>query len=130
MTDKKTSLSVDKKLLADTTSAGDFTTQGAYVVVFYVGDGESRMAVALRSLGSGPFTAATGTVADFRGHRTLSVVDKSGATQTFDVGANTVAEGGYGAVNGLKLQAEKGDPVRVVGSTQNGGASALFVKLM
>ena len=127
MTNTKTSLSVDKKLLSDATTADDFKKQGAYVLVFYFSDGHARTAVALRSLGPGPFTAAAGTVTDFKGRRSISIVDKTGATQTFDLSSNTVAEGGYGAVNGAKFQAEKGDHVRVVGAAQNGEPIALFV---
>ena len=128
MTNTKTSLSVDKKLLSDTTTADDFKKKGAYVLVFYFSDGHARTAVALRSLGPGPFTAVTGAVTDFKGRRSISVVDKTGATQTFDLSSSTVAEGGYGAVNGMKFQAEKGDHVRVVGSaSQNGEPLALFV---
>lgn len=126
MTNAKTSLSVDKKLLADATHADDFKNKGAYVVVFYFSNGDARTAVAVRSLGPGPFTAATGTVAQFKEHR-ISIRDKTGATQTFDLSSNTVAEGGYGAVNGMKFQAEKGDHVRVVGTSQNGAPMALFV---
>jgi hypothetical protein len=127
MTHAKVSLSVDKKLLVSATNADDYSKKGAYVVIFYYSDGKSRTAVALRSLGPGPFTAATGTVSQFKDHRSISIADQTGAVQTFDLTANTVAEGSYGAVNGVKFQAEKGDHVRVVGSTENGQPTALFV---
>jgi len=130
MTNQKVSLSVDKKLLADTTTPDDFKKSGAYVIVFYFGGTDTRTAVALRSLGSGPFTATTGTVERLEGHRTLVVQDKSGATQTFALTNDTVAEGMSGAVSGLKFTADKGDHVRVVGTTKDGNPIALFVSEM
>jgi hypothetical protein len=130
MTNQKVSMSVDKKLLADTTTPDEFKKSGAYVVVFYFGGSDTRTAVALRSLGAGPFTAITGTVAKFEPHRSLSVQDETGAVQTFALGADTIAEGVSGAVSGLKFQADKGDHVRIVGGNKNGTATALFVSEM
>jgi len=130
MTNHKVSLSVDKKLLADTTTPDEFKKSGAYVIVFYIGGVDNRTAVALRSLGSGPFTATTGKVERFEGHRSISVADKSGTVQTFALSADTVAEGSAGAVNGMKIQADKGDRVRVVGTTKDGSPTALFVSVM
>lgn len=130
MTNQKVSMSVDKKLLADTTTPDEFKKSGAYVIVFYFGGIDSRTAVALRSLGAGPFTATTGTVTKFEQHHSISVQDKSGATQTFALDADTVAEGMSGAVSGPKFQADKGDHVRIVGGTKNGAPTALFVSEM
>lgn len=127
MTNTKASSSVDKKLLVASTNPDDVKMKGAYVVIFYYSDGKTRTAVALRSLGRGPFTADTGTVSDFRERHSISIADKTGAIQTFMLSQGTVAEGGYGAVNGVKFQAEKGDHVRVVGATENGESMALFV---
>lgn len=130
MTNQKVSLSVDKKVLADTTTPDEFKRSGAYVIVFYFGGSDTRTAVALRSLGTGPFTAVSGTVTQFENHRSISVQDKSGATQTFALNADTVAEGSAGAVSGLKFQADKGDHVRIVGTAKNGAPVALFVSEM
>jgi hypothetical protein len=130
MTNQKVSMSVDKKLLADTTTPDEFKKSGAYVIVFYFGGSDTRTAVALRSLGAGPFTAITGTVTKFEPHRSLSVQDTSGATQTFALDGDTVAEGMSGAVSGPKFQADKGDHVRIVGGTKNGAPTALFVSEM
>jgi len=130
MTNQKVSLSVDKKVLSDTTTPDEFKKSGAYVIVFYFGEADARTAVALRSLGKGPFTAATGTVTQFESHRSISVQDKSGATQTFALNADTVAEGMIGAVSGLKFSAGKGDHVRIVGTTKDGNPIALFVSEM
>lgn len=130
MTNSKIKLSVDKKVLADTTTPDEFKKQGAYVVVFYFGSRDTPTAVALRSLGPGPFTATKGTVERIDGHRSLIVQDASGATETFALSADTIAEGSGGAVSGLKFQAEKGDQVRVVGTSKDGSPIALFVSQM
>jgi hypothetical protein len=128
MTNAKVSLSVDKKVLADTTTPDEFKKQGAYVVVFYFGNGDERTAVALRSLGAGPFTSTVGTIQRFENHEhAITITDPSGAQQTFKINSDTIAEGMVGAINGLKFQPEKGDHVRVVGTSQNGNPIALFV---
>jgi len=127
MTNSKVSISVDKKILANTTTPDDFKKQGAYVVVFYFGGAEDRSVVALRSLGAGPFTATTGTITKFEAHRSVTVQDSSGAIQTFALTADTIAESGAGAVSALKFQADKGDHVRVVGTSKDGNPTALFV---
>jgi hypothetical protein len=130
MTSTKVSLSVDKKLLADATNVDDFKKSGAYAVVFYFGGIDERTAVALRSLGSGPFTAASGTIEGFEAHQSITLRDSSGAMQTFKLTADTVAESGSGAVTGLKFQAQKGDRARVVGMVKDGALTALFVRSM
>ncbi len=127
MTNQKVSMSVDKKLLADTTTPDEFKKSGAYVIVFYFGGSDERTAVALRSLGAGPFTATTGTIEKFEQRRSLSVQDQSGAAQTFALNADTVAESGAGAVSGSKFQTDKGERVRVVGTSKGGSPVALFV---
>jgi hypothetical protein len=128
MTNPKTPLSVDKKLLADATTVNAFNKNGVYVIVFYFGGTDARTVVALRSLGTGPFTAMEGTVARSESHdHAISVQDKSGVVQTFKLNADTVAESYSGAVDGLKFQAQKDSHVRVVGTSQNGDLVALFV---
>jgi uncharacterized protein YigE (DUF2233 family) len=130
MTNMKVSLSVDKKLLADTTTPDEFKKQGAYVIAFYIGGSEDRSIVALRSLGAGPFTATSGTVARFDGRRAIAVQDNAGALQSFKLGADTVAESGSGAMSGLKFTADKGARVHVVGGSKDGEPIALFVSQM
>jgi hypothetical protein len=122
-------VSLDKRILVDSTSADDFKKQGDYVIVLYFGDGDNRTAVALRSLGAGPFTAVTGTVAKFQGkEREITITDPKGATQTFRIDASTVAESGMGVEDGLKFSVQKGDQVRIVGTTKDGSLTALFVR--
>jgi hypothetical protein len=126
MPNPKTPIAWDKKIAAETTAAHSFDKQGAYVIVFYFGN---DTVVALKSLGSGPFTSADGTVTSFDAHaHSFTVQDKSGTAQTFKIADQTVAESNMGAVDGLKFHAGKGDHVRIVASTVDGAPTALFIR--
>ena len=123
-------LAIEKKIALDTTAADAFKKTGAYVVVLYYGDDTSRTAVALKNLGTGPFSSATGTVLKFEGKHSISIEDSSGATQTFKITSETIGEGYLGAVDGNKFQVSKGDKVRVVASAESGSPTAVFIRLM
>jgi hypothetical protein len=125
----KSRIALDKSIAEGTITADAFKEQGAYVIVFYCGSTEDKTVVALKNLGAGPFTSTEGTVAKFEAHsHSLSVQDTTGAVQTFKLTSDTVAEGNFGALDGMKLQAQKGDRVRVVAATVNGTPTALFVR--
>jgi hypothetical protein len=131
MTDSKTRVVLDKKIVLDTSGTDASKKKGTYVIVFYVGGGDERAAVALKSLGDGPFTSMLGTVTKFEGKgHAISIADSSGATQTFNLTEQTIAEGYMGVTNGFKFQVQKGDRVRVVGTAGNGSTTALFVRAM
>jgi hypothetical protein len=123
-------VSLDKRIAADTTAVNAFDKQGAYAIVFYYTKGDDQIAVALKNLGAGPFASTVGTVKKFDGHRELTVVDKTGAAQTFKVDEKTVAEGMFGAVEGSKFDTHKGDQVRVVSANVGGTPTALFLTTM
>ena len=129
-TDSKQRLAIDRRVSLDTTAADVFKKTGAYVVVLYYGGDQDRTAVALKNLGSGPFTSTTGVVVRFDSKKTIQVVDSSGATQNFRISQDTIGEGYMGAVDGFKFQAQKGDKVRIVASKDDSGLTALFVRLM
>jgi hypothetical protein len=130
MTNTKTRIAFDKRIEAQSTAAGSFDKKGAYVIVFfYYSPNEGRTAVALKSLGSGPFSATEGMVTKFDSHaHTISVQDKSGAVQTFRMDAQTVAESNTGAVPVDRFHADKGDHVRIVSVGAEGGADAVFIR--
>ncbi|HTB96024.1 MAG TPA: hypothetical protein VK716_03380 [Terracidiphilus sp.] len=131
-TNGKMPSSFDKKIHAENTEADAFKKSGAYAIVFFCyGQNDARTVVGLRDLGAGPFTSAVGTVTRFEGHEhSISVTDDKGVVETFKISEDTVGEGGYGAVNGLKFQAQKGDHVRIVGTTAGGNLTALFIRQM
>jgi hypothetical protein len=131
MTNAKSHVVINKKVALESPSPESFKKKGAYVVVFYCGDNEDRSAVALKNLGAGPFTSVEGTVAKFEAKQhSISLQDTTGATQTFKIAQDTVAEGYMGVMDGYKFQAQKGDHVRVVGTTDSTGATALFIRQM
>lgn len=123
----KARISFDKRVQAETTAANAFQQKNAYAIVFYFGEDE-RTAVALKSLGTGPFTAATGTVEKFEGHHTLLIKDSTGAEQTFTITPQTVAESYTGVIDGAHFQVQKGDHVRIVAAKSGAAPNALFVR--
>lgn len=129
ITGGKAHLVFDKKIALETTPADDFDKKGAYVIVFYFGDNDDRTAVALKNLGAGPFSSTEGSVVKLDGKaHVLEVKDSTGSVQTFKITDQTIAEGYMGVVEGYKFQAQKGDQVRVVASTESGSPVALFMR--
>lgn len=129
MSSPNTRIAFDKKIAEEVTAAKEFQKQGAYVILFYFGNEESRTAVALKSLGSGPFSSTTGEVTKWNGHdNTVSVRDKDGTIHSFKVDAQTVAETYMGVVNGSRFDVDKGEHVRLVSSMKNGSPAALFIR--
>ena len=130
-TSGKSHVVINKKVALESPSPDSFKKKGAYVIVFYCGDNADRTAVALKNMGAGPFTSVEGTVVKYepKAH-SLALQDTGGAMQTFKIAQDTVAEGYMGVVDGYKFQAQKGDHVRVVGTTDGSGATALFLRSM
>jgi hypothetical protein len=99
------------------------------VVLFYFGQDENRTAVAVKSLGQGPFSSTTGEVTEWNSHdHKVSVRDQSGTIHSFKIDAQTVAETYMGAVNGSKFDFDKGDHVRLVSSLKDGAQTVLFIR--
>jgi hypothetical protein len=130
MSNSKTRIAFDKKVADTTTAAAKFDKSGAYAIVFYFGDRDNQTAVALKSLGVGPFESTVGTVSKVEGHNRITVVDKQGAAHIFKIDKDTVAEGGMGAIVGEKFNVKNGDQLRVVSSTVGGDSMALFMRQM
>jgi hypothetical protein len=129
MSSSGTRIAFDKKIAHEVTAARDFQKRGAYVILFYFGGEENRTFVALKNLGAGPFSATTGEVTKWNGHdHTISVTDKDGNERSFKIDAQTIAETYLGAVDGSKVDMDKGERVRVVSSVKNGTPTALFVR--
>lgn len=131
LTGGKVPVSFDKRIRADASPVDTFKKEGAYVIVYYYGGGNGKTAVALRNLGSGPFTQDMGTVAKFESRdHSISVKDPSGVVQSFKITPDTVAETSFGAVDGLKFQAPKGEQLRVLAANVDGSPTALFISAM
>lgn len=125
----KARLAFDKKVEADSTEAKTFEKSGAYVILFYFGTDENRTAVAVKSLGKGPFSSTTGEVTNWNDHQnTISVKGTDGKVQSFKVDDQTVAETYTGVVNGSKFDVDKGDQVRIVSTLRDGQPIVLFIR--
>ena len=102
---------------------------GARAVVYYYGYGSMRIVVALRDLGTGPFTKSGGTVIKFDGRdHTISIKNDSGAVESFKIESNTVADTRQGAVSGSKYQPAKGTKVQLIATQVNGSPTAMFIE--
>ena len=70
----------------------------------------------------------SGTIKKYEKARAITIQDGSGAMQTFKIGADTVAEGYAGAMDGTKFQASGGDKIRIVSAVIDGTPTALFLR--
>jgi hypothetical protein len=129
MSSSNTRISFDKKVAEEAKAAKEFKSQGAYVIVFYFGTDDNRTAVAVKTLGAGPFSSASGEVTNWNGHeQMISLTDKDGAVHSFKVGAQTIAETYRGVVNRSNFDIHKGDRIRLVSAKESGIATALFIR--
>jgi hypothetical protein len=129
LSSSSTRIAFDKKIADEVTAAKEFKKQGDYVILFYFGNQENRTAVALKSLGTGPFSSVAGEVQDWNGHsHEVSVRDKDGALHSFRIDPQTVAETYMGAVNGSKFDIDKGEQVRLVSSMKDGSQTVMFIR--
>lgn len=122
----------DKDIRSDATAASDFKKSGERVIVYFVGsDTTMRTAVALRSLGPGPFTKTTGVVVQFdHGHHSFSIKDASGKVTSFKIAKDTVAETVTGAHAEFDFHFDKGDRLRINSALVNGEMKVLFINTL
>jgi hypothetical protein len=131
MKDPKTPIDFDKNIRTDATAADEFHKSGERAIVYYYGYGNSLTAVALRSLGPGPFTKVTGTVANLdKPEHSLLVKGQSGLIKSFKITSDTIAETSSGAAEGLHFNPGKGDQVRVNSTMVNGVLTAVFINTL
>jgi hypothetical protein len=121
-------IAFDRNIRTDAAAADSFKSTGERVIVYYFGVGDLRTIVALRSLGQGPFTKSTGTVASFnKKERSLSITDQSGQAESFEIAPDTIVDTEMGAAGSSDFRPAKGDPVRVTAAVVNGTLTALFI---
>jgi hypothetical protein len=122
------SAGLEKALRNGAVAADGFNQNGAHVIVYYLGWGNPRTAIAFQTLGAGPFTMTDGAVVKFeKSSHLLSIKEPSGAVDSFKMAPETVAETGIGAVEGLKFDLAKGQRVRVTSSQMAGSDTAVFI---
>jgi hypothetical protein len=123
-----TDINFDKAVKADATDADKFTTKGAHVIVYFIGDGDIRTIIAVHDLGSGPLEKTSGTVVKLsRKDHLLTIKSSAGAEETFHLDAKTVADTTTGVEEGFRFDFSKGDEVRVTAAPSNGGETALLI---
>jgi hypothetical protein len=61
-TKSNVSLDFDKGIRSEATTLDSFTKSGVRIILYYFGNGDTRTAVALEDLGTGPFEERSGTV--------------------------------------------------------------------
>jgi hypothetical protein len=123
-----TAIEFDKSVSADATAADKFTADKTHAIVYFVGQGDVRSAVALRSLGDGQLKTTTGTVVRFNRHdHVLIIKGSSGTEESFAIDAKTVADTETGVSQSFKFDFNKGKAVRVTALTTNGNATALLI---
>jgi len=124
-----TRIAFDKNVADEVTAANEFQKKGAYVILFYYGIQENRTAVAVKSLGAGPFSSTTGEVTEWNGHtQTISVRAEDGSVRSFKFDPQTVAETYRGVVDGSSFDVKKGEQVRLVSSGSTGTPTVLFIR--
>lgn len=125
--DAKSVALINKKMREGVVAVNTVKDKGTYVIVYYFSDGPDRLAIGLRNLGPGPFIEEIGKIVKIQNHA-IVIRGQSGAVQSFNVNADTIAEASVGAVGGSKYQPEKGDQVRVTATAaEKGAANALFI---
>ena len=131
MIDAKIPLQFDKNIRTDATAAEEFQKSGIRAIVYYYGYGDSRTAVALRSLGPGQFTKVTGTVANLdTAEHSLSIKDQSGLIKSFKITQDTIVETSTGAAEGQSFNPRMGDQVRVNATAVEGVLTAVFINTL
>lgn len=122
-------LNFDDKVRAETTPPQKLKADGSHVILYFIWNGDARTAVAVQSLGAGPFEKVAGTVLKFDKHdHDLMLRTADGKTETVLVGEKTVVDTEDGIGEGQQFHAGKGDHVRLLASSKNGGEEALFIR--
>lgn len=107
-------LNFGSDLKASSVMPSKFDKIGDYALVYYYGYGDQRTAVAVKDLGTGPFTKTQGTVESFDKHtRTLTLKDESGKDVSLVLDEHMVVDTDQGVDTGRKFSPHKGDHVRV-----------------
>ncbi len=122
-------LNFDKDVRAGTSSPETVKADGSHVILYYYWDGDARTAVAVQSLGAGPFQVSSGKVVGFNKHdRVLTVRTADGKTETVAVSDKTVVDSAEGVATGMRLHVGKGDDVRLLAESKNGTEEALLIR--
>jgi len=122
------SVDFDKSVSADTVTPDKLTTKDAQVIAFYYGTGNVRTLVAVRDLGTTPLIKAMGIVLRYnkKAHQ-LTIMNMTGAEETFQLDAKTITDTDLGVVVNYKNDFPKNQQVRILATQVNGAEKALLI---
>lgn len=111
---EKVSVNFGSDLRAESVEAAKMQKVGDTVLVYYYGYGNDTTAVAIKDLGTEPYTKMQGTITAFdKKSRKLTLKDDSGKEVTAQLGDDLVVDTDMGVESGRKFTPHKGDQVRV-----------------
>ena len=123
----KEKIDFDKNVSADSTAVNGSAVKGNHIIVYYFGDGDPRVAVALRDLGAAA-QAETGTVVKLDKHdHVLLLKNDSGAEITFHLDPKTVGDTPTGVSENFKFDFNKGQYLRVIFTKADDGPTAWLI---
>jgi hypothetical protein len=124
----KLNIFFDKEVRAETAAPDKAVASDSQVILFFFGDGIVRTAVAVQSVGSGPFQKVTGTVVRFDKHDRVLTIKTDTGQRTFMVSDKTVVDTPDGVIPGRKFSAERGDHLRLLAQPKDGQEQILLVR--
>ena len=125
----KGDVSFDKDVRSGTTEPDGFNKIGDHVLVYYFGDDEDRIVVALKDFGPAGLSVAAGTIVKAK-HHTVILKTDDGKTETFDIAKDASADTPMGVVSGQKFDASEGERVTVRYLQANGANVAEFIRVL
>ncbi len=124
----KVNMTFDKEVRAETIAPDKLTGNAGQVIVFFYGDGVVRTAVAVESVGAGPFQKLTGTVLKYDKHAHILTLQTDAGEKTFPIGEKTIVDTPDGVVPGHKFNAGRGDHLRLLAQKKDGQEQTLLVR--
>lgn len=122
-------LQFNAEVKAQTVPAGQFTKENTPVLLYFIGNGDVRTAVAVQELGGSTLLKTGGVVSRMDKHdHQLIVKTASGTSATVTITPRTVAETPDGVMEAERFDPKKGDNVTMVAMQAAGLETALFVR--
>jgi hypothetical protein len=125
--DLSTPISFDKTLREESVTVNELPKASTHVIAYYYGL-SPVIVVAVKDLGK-KIESITGTITsiDETGH-SITIQSETGQLATCFVSSETTVETPYGAVDGTKYSAQKGDKVNSVCTNEAGKEIAQFIQ--
>ena len=124
----KLKLSFDKDVRAATIAPEKAVGDTGQVIVFFFDNGDLRTAVAVESVGDGPFQKLTGTVLKYDKHDRVLTLQTPEGEKSVAISDKTIVDTPDGVVPGRKFSAERGDHLRLLAQTKAGVQQTVLVR--